>query len=445
MGRPSAAARLGLLGLLWVLAARAAAEPWRADEDGAKLSGMMDALQGLPDRRRSADPGAGNGTAPAAGRRRPCWERPGLFAEDLRGTWTTPSAEALRRKGQMKCLTDGSFLLGGGWKPSKYACQVSGRRPPTAARPRRLTRPADPARPQHREEHDRGRADFAPAAGCELEFSAAAFAEAFAGMTVHYVGDSVQRQMYASLRCLLLNGDAALLERRRGDCSAFTFAPAAEPFRLDGDAGPRRAAGERPGVTICSHRIVNPREGLPGLTRGGYKGWFSKFDARHVFVVNYGLAFNAGREAAYERQIEQVAAFFRQLARKRNGPLVVWREASAQHFKSRGGAYGAGARNGPASCAPWALASMRKHGNWRNDVANKHFGRAGVPILRTWLPSALLFDGHPNRHHRKASVADCTHFCAIPGGYPDLVNAVLLHWRVATRQEGREARGGGAA
>merc|ERR1711938_91736 len=98
----------------------------------------MDALQGLPDRRRSADPGAGNGTAPAPGRPGPCWERPGLFAEDLRGTWTTPSAEALRRKGQMKCLTDGSFLLGGGWKPSKYACQVRQATPgrgPTPAAP----------------------------------------------------------------------------------------------------------------------------------------------------------------------------------------------------------------------------------------------------------------------------------------------------------------------
>eukprot|EP00667_Euglena_gracilis_P018932 EG_transcript_20181 len=97
-------------------------------------------------------------------------------------------------------------------------------------------------------------------------------------------------------------------------------------------------------------------------------------------------------------------------------PVVVWAEASPQHFPLHPSGYYQGKHLNYARCAP----TDREAGyaqDWRNHIADQYMAAAGIPVLRRWNATQPLWDFHvvhSGRKDRFVEPVDCTHYC-LPG------------------------------
>ena len=109
---------------------------------------------------------------------------------------------------------------------------------------------------------------------------------------------------------------------------------------------------------------------------------------------------------------------------------LIWREATAQHFFSKGGHWTHGfmmrsnVEKLEARCARFPVAELKEHAHWNPAIAPL-LTLHSVPVLRTWTSSARAWYSHVDH-------GDCMHFCQ-PS--PLLIDwaSTLLHM-VATRK-----------
>mmetsp|Transcript_20834 Transcript_20834/g.34365 ORF Transcript_20834/g.34365 Transcript_20834/m.34365 type:complete len:334 (+) Transcript_20834:108-1109(+) len=157
------------------------------------------------------------------------------------------------------------------------------------------------------------------------------------------------------------------------------------------------------GPTLAS----GPGKGLARVLRAATNG------TRALVVANIGLHIHAmGQLAAVVRST--LAAFQRLPSNIK--PTVIWRETSAQHFKTRNGLYASNVSLAP-TCLPTATPT-----DFYNNVTNAVVASFGVPILPIWAPSVSRWHDHPDGGR------DCTHWCMGTGlvdSWVDLLYALL--------------------
>lgn len=152
---------------------------------------------------------------------------------------------------------------------------------------------------------------------------------------------------------------------------------------------------------------------------------FQTISASDIVLANIGLHRNdASRlRMALKRFVLQLAIFKHQ---RMPLPRLLWRTTSAQHFHNEKGGHWPSdpqraaalqdvrAYPGGYKCQARPYAEMRAH-NWRNEVAEELLRPLKIPVLDVWNLTALHPTGHPQLLHDMTK-ADCTHWCANPGG-----------------------------
>lgn len=102
---------------------------------------------------------------------------------------------------------------------------------------------------------------------------------------------------------------------------------------------------------------------------------------------------------------------------------LIWREATAQHFRARGGhwAHGFMMRSNieklEARCAKIPMQELKAHAHW-NPAISPMLALHEVRVLRTWMGSARAWYNHVDH-------GDCSHFCQ-PSALLDGWAATLL-------------------
>ena len=101
---------------------------------------------------------------------------------------------------------------------------------------------------------------------------------------------------------------------------------------------------------------------------------------------------------------------------------LLWREATAQHFLARSGHYVGRDNykllNATSACVAHPTAEMEAEQRW-NPVANAAMADAGVPVLRVWAATQQAHAFH-------IGFGDCTHWCQLRGGVPELLLPPLV-------------------
>lgn len=111
-------------------------------------------------------------------------------------------------------------------------------------------------------------------------------------------------------------------------------------------------------------------------------------------------------------------------------PNLVWREATAQHFRAKGGhwVHGFMMRSNveklDARCAKIPMQELKAHAHWNPAIASM-LALRHVRVLRTWAGSARAWYNHVDH-------GDCTHFCQ-PSPLLDGWAATLLRMLAAPR------------
>eukprot|EP00873_Tetraselmis_striata_P037059 jgi/Tetstr1/457323/TSEL_043927.t1 len=151
-----------------------------------------------------------------------------------------------------------------------------------------------------------------------------------------------------------------------------------------------------------------------------------------IVLANVGAHFNVPQQ--YHTALARLRDV---LAASRPGPLLVWRESTAQHFGvTPGGAYPPRGRYrdrrrlsrvDPATfrCTQWPMSTMVKK-NFRDTIARRVLGSA-FPVFRLWEVTAMAHTQHPQTL-RGGGAADCTHWCSQPGGMLEVWSTMLLNY-----------------
>ena len=264
----------------------------------------------------------------------------------------------------------------------------------------------------------------------------------FAGRKILFVGDSLHVQLVVALLCALHDQRAETVSDRRRFLPPNSTKVLAK--RCQGAPAERchweqgcvdvRSQPQQLSTTICSCFVVGMNVSvyqrclLGGLHK---RGRVRERAVRAVDVVVYGSVAVHYREMGQDhqqsnatdanarREFQSLWSAFTSIFRsKKQRPLLIWREASAQHFAAPGGHY-TGTRDYNEldvshECTSHSVLHMLRHQRW-NPIANAEASRHGVPVLRVWASSSLRGDAHVGR-------GDCTHFCQGARG------GVLGHW-----------------
>jgi hypothetical protein len=233
--------------------------------------------------------------------------------------------------------------------------------------------------------------------------------------TLWIVGDSVSRQFFAALSCLLERATGLpprLLEAPRDRASI----PA---VLLDKKGYVHKLS--KPGInvnlfdvpqcilvptathpdghcTVCYVWSTYSFEGLPILQRIGV-------DRTETVVLNWGLHTKYTKHPA--RDLEALLSGWRKFCRTRDGRCarLVWRETSAQHFGTAGGLYSKGAHQ---PCVAHNVSDYSHNNKLNLEVEDTLAAYPEVLKLPVWKLTADRFDAHPAH----ARYRDCTHWCA---------------------------------
>jgi hypothetical protein len=236
------------------------------------------------------------------------------------------------------------------------------------------------------------------------------------GKTLWVVGDSVSRQFFAALSCLLERATGLpprLLEapRDRVSIPQVLLDKKGYVHKLASSTGDRLKLFDVPRCilvptathpdghcTVCYVSSMISVEGLPILQRIGG-------DRTETVVVNWGLH---GKRGMVVPHLEALLSGWRKFCRTRDGRCarLVWRETSAQHFAtSAGGLYSQGASQ---PCVAHN-GSDYSHNNKLNLAMNDTLAAyPEVLKLPVWRLTADRWDAHP----AVPGKGDCTHWCA---------------------------------
>ena len=262
---------------------------------------------------------------------------------------------------------------------------------------------------------------------------------------VLFVGDSMDAQLFAATAChlwahkqrgmdLRLSFDAewsdsvVALRKRCGkemkqDChyerAALRIAPdsadaARVPFAsMQLCQGDRFSCFDELGFDPFTDVVVTGADALHGVAHG-VRGAFGHDGVPNSTVV----------AAAAKRDL---AGLFRRVW----PPNLVWREATAQHFRAKGGhwVHGFMMRSNveklEARCAHIPMQELKAHAHWNPAIAPM-LALRHVRVLRTWAGSARAWYNHVDH-------GDCTHFCQ-PSPLLDGWAATLLRMLAASHR-----------
>jgi hypothetical protein len=235
--------------------------------------------------------------------------------------------------------------------------------------------------------------------------------------TLWIVGDSVSRQFFGALSCILERGTGLpprLLEapRDRASIPAVLLDKKGYVHRLNQETGDHlksffakpqcilvpSATHPNGHCTVCYVSSMVALEGLSILTRIGT-------DPAERIVINWGL--HQARHKAVPH-LDAVLAGYREFCRKRDGRCarLVWRETSAQHFAgSAGGMYSKGAHQ---PCVAHNVSDYSHNNKLNLEVEDTLAAYPEVLKLPVWKLTADRFDAHP----AVPGKGDCTHWCA---------------------------------
>jgi hypothetical protein len=235
--------------------------------------------------------------------------------------------------------------------------------------------------------------------------------------TLWVVGDSVSRQFFAALSCLLERATGLpprLLEAPRDRSSI--------PQVLQDDKGYVHKLSRFGGgvtlfaipqcilvptadghCTVCYVWSMKTVEGLSILQRIGV-------DRTETVVMNWGLHIWASKNPA--RDLEALLSGWREFCRTRDGRCarLVWRETSAQHFSgSAGGLY---SQTASTPCVAHTVSDYRNNNKLNLEVNDTLAAYPEVLKLPVWKLTADRFDAHPGATPNQKHKSDCTHWCA---------------------------------
>ena len=163
-------------------------------------------------------------------------------------------------------------------------------------------------------------------------------------------------------------------------------------------------------------------------------------DSGDVVVVNAGVHHNQP-EVSLRGNVESFVRWRDEARAAGRLPCTLWRETFATHFATADGTFQADASHRRAlnlgcgrwdsRCSPLAGPLAREVGAGAtrqkfNDASNPLLERAGVPILRTFLPSAALFDVHCECTAPEARELDCVHHAFPSPAYQLALHLLLL-------------------
>lgn len=252
-------------------------------------------------------------------------------------------------------------------------------------------------------------------------FEARAMLNRLRGRRLTFVGDSTNVQFAAAFACALYAADPASLREYQ-----LHFKPRPNALRKRcGDTPLNKCHWQSACMTfetvrfcVCgAWRIGQPRACLED--HGSLDVVVYAPTALHWAEMRRDFAGNMSRAASEEARgvLEAVG-----VGRLRRPAMLIWREATAQHFAPAGGHYEhvegqpdySLHRAHAPPCVDHTLSEMRAHQHPWNGVANAIVDASGVPVLKVWEASALA--GAESSH---LGFGDCTHFCQGPGSILD--------------------------
>jgi hypothetical protein len=252
-----------------------------------------------------------------------------------------------------------------------------------------------------------------------------AFVGRMANRTLLLIGDSIQTQFFVSLTCQLQRAGLQLdsfeatwqrpdaLRERCGGRNNCHYDTACAIFRLSNDDAQVR-------VCTCPAYRFEQNQDEPGDGQP-VRDCLRRFSVKHDDVIVYG---SIGLHYTGETQAPQTQVRVAQMnavttsARREatavigalqevGSPLLIWREATAQHFDSPGGHFDHRSWNETAgrqrACVRHTDEDMRSHHVW-NVAARPILERARVPLLKVWQGTAIAWADHLEQ-------GDCTHWC----------------------------------
>jgi len=250
------------------------------------------------------------------------------------------------------------------------------------------------------------------------------------GTRVILYGDSVMRQMYQAMICSFVVEKVMSVAKVKYDIFE-TESCRAAPVSC------REIRFHNSEFSIClirvTQRLFFSHDATKGLDRMcATKTFFTELRSDDVVIANVGLwfnpALNTGKNVTVQTSNKlyvNVKQFFdtfnTTFGFRKKRPLLLWRETTQQHWKSRfGGAFDHGLesqyrrRN---SCKEYNIDLKRLH-NFRNAAVVSLTKEYKIPVIPVWIASATA--------GASAHRGDCTHFGFHHGSLLDIFNIILI-------------------
>jgi len=295
--------------------------------------------------------------------------------------------------------------------------------------------------------------------GCRLQhrkFDAAGFLRLIRGRRVALLGDSVTRQWFEYLLGRLRRHAApgGIVNIPYGQPSFSRPGCSVVPASRNQTTGPGRISLKcytvRAGTTRFCHRFSVPgtRNATAGLcyiyaNRDPLDEQnlpaFNALGRGDVVVASTGLHMNFAKlmQTTMQKFVKHLPLL---KAVRKDRPIMVWRESSAQHFRFKPSGYWPpihwvaqrqALRNvNPKTfrCSEIPLAQLQRF-EFRNRIARKAMQGLRIPVLPIWRTTALEHLAHP-QSLRGGRSADCTHFCPKAGGMFEMWSHMFYNFLV---------------
>lgn len=267
---------------------------------------------------------------------------------------------------------------------------------------------------------------------------------ALRGRTLWLAGDSQSQRMYRTVRCFLREFLEPTPREAVWDAALARDVSVRRAWR---DALVRDFQGGGVELPICTRFVGGARVCHARVNRGphlqAYLGMLAPLGVgpADIWLFNVAMWYRANETAQYAADMAALAAACS--APRPGWPLLIWRDAAAQHFDAPHGDFPLDGKRlmgkNFTGCKPIEGVELQPdgtlsgtdgyivQGGWRNQIATPLMRRAGVAILSTWNDSIPLHAGH--------TAVECTHFCS-RGAYGLWVWQL---WQLLQRLESRPA------
>jgi hypothetical protein len=284
-----------------------------------------------------------------------------------------------------------------------------------------------------RNENTASKSKYIPTS-CKLnEFDAASFLNTIRNRNLIHFGDSLVLQFVTMLICSL---DAGLpineikYERVRWVDYGTQFGRRDCPYQNGSYCHIEDVKVVYPGYNASIEFIPDYHRYRPTVTIFSFLR-HRNFTSSDILLVSLGLHYNTPDELRNRLRrffhplvtshgplhlVEESKHSRTSLSSFADFPVIIWRESSAQHFRSTPSGYYADEEAiNNHSCVPYSNQLAAFQGDYRNRIVEEFFyeNSLSIPIMRIWNISSSAYDQHTglqNRTDEKRKKYDCTHF-----------------------------------